>query len=64
VIAIARFALAGLTVTVNVPLRVFPDASWARQITMVTPMGNVLPDAGTQLTVGATSTESVAVAAG
>ncbi len=39
----------------------FPPASVAEQVTTVSPKGNILPDAGAQLTAGAGSQLSVAV---
>ena len=49
------------TVMLKLPLDVLPDASVAVHITAVVPRGNILPDAGTQVTVGLGSTASVAV---
>ena len=40
-----------LTVTVNVHRLVLPEASVATQVTVVTPFGNVEPDAGEHATV-------------
>jgi hypothetical protein len=40
------------TVTVKLPLAVFPAASVAEQFTVVVPSANVLPDAGEHVTVG------------
>jgi hypothetical protein len=39
------------TVTVNVHVAVFPDVSVAVHVTVVTPTGKAVPDAGTQLTL-------------
>jgi Ca2+/Na+ antiporter len=50
-----------LTVTVNDVELLFPFASVAVQVTVVVPIGNVEPDAGTQLTASVPSTTSVAV---
>ena len=50
------------TMTVKLHVAVLPDASAAEQLTTVTPVGNVLPDAGEQLTVGFGSQLSLAVA--
>ena len=49
------------TVTVKVAVLLFPASSVAVTVTVVTPNGNVLPDAGLALTVGVASTASVAV---
>ena len=51
-----------LTVTVNEHEAVFIAASVAVQVTVVVPTGKVVPDAGTQLMVGAAQL-SVAVTA-
>ena len=51
-----------VTVTVNVPVATLPAASAAAHVTTVSPMANVLPDAGVQLTVGEAGTASDAVA--
>ena len=51
------------TVTVNVPgLLVLPLSSCAEQLTVVTPNGNVLPEAGVQEIIGVVSKTSVAAA--
>ena len=42
---------AGCTVIVNVHVPVFADASVAVHVTVVVPIGNEEPDAGTQTTV-------------
>jgi hypothetical protein len=44
-------AIASVTVTANVQLAVFDDASVAVQVTVVVPTLNVEPDAGVQTTV-------------
>src|SRR5712691_275838 len=50
-----------LTVTVKLPTEVLPAASFAEQLTVVVPIGNVLPEAGAHATVGDTPELSVAV---
>src|SRR5579871_2783890 len=50
------------TVTVSVPLPTLPAASFAEQVTVVAPIGNVEPDAGEQVGVNFPLTRSVAVA--
>ena len=50
------------TVFVNVPVVLLPDASVAVHVIVVTPIGNMLPDGGLQVTVGDGSALSVAVA--
>src|SRR5204863_273687 len=50
-----------LTVTVKVVVDVLPAASLAVQVTVVVPIANRLPEAGTQVTVSVPSTASVAV---
>jgi len=50
------------TVTLKDAAPVFPCASVARQLTIVVPTGNVLPELGLQLGVSAPSTLSVALA--
>ena len=49
-------------VTVNDPVEVLPLKSAAVQVTVVVPVGKKLPEAGTQVTSGAGSTTSAAVA--
>ena len=44
-------ACVSCTVTVNVQVPVFADASVAVHVTVVEPTGNVAPDAGTHATV-------------
>jgi hypothetical protein len=53
-------AVVSRTVTRNSAWLVFPDASLALQATTVVPSGNVEPDAGAQLALGAGSTTSAA----
>ena len=55
-------AVVSLTVTVNEQVRVFGAVAWslAVHVTVVVPMGNVVPEAGAQLTVGVGSHVSVA----
>jgi hypothetical protein len=48
------------TVTVNVHVAVLPASSVARHVTVVVPIGNVLPEAGEQATATAASQSSVA----
>ena len=48
------------TMTVKLPLAVFPALSFAVQPTIVMPRGKVLPEAGVQVGVTAPSTSSVA----
>lgn len=48
--------------TVKLPLAVFPRVSEAEQFTVVVVIGNVLPEAGTQVTGREPSTMSVAEA--
>jgi len=50
------------TVTLNAHVFVFPDASYASQVTTVMPTAKSEPDAGVHATVGALSQESIAVA--
>ncbi len=50
------------TVTVNEQLPEFPDVSLAEQVTVVTPIGKLVPEAGEQVTVRAPSQTSLAVA--
>jgi hypothetical protein len=52
----------GLTVTVKLPLAVFPAESWAEQLTVVVPTGNVEPEEGEHDGVTGPSTSSFAVA--
>src|SRR6266850_1223457 len=52
-----------MTVAKNSQLEPLPQRSSARQVTNVVPMGNVLPDGGTQVTVGDGSVSSVTVGA-
>jgi len=52
-----------VTVTTNVEVEEFPDASLEVHVTVVAPTGNTLPDAGVQEVAGALSTMSAAVAA-
>lgn len=54
--------ITGLTVTVKLQLDELPLASVAVQVTVVVPTGNVLPEAGEQLTDGLGSQMSEAVA--
>ena len=49
------------TVTVNVHVEEFPQASVATEVTVVTPIGKVLPDAGVEITFGMIVQLSVAV---
>ena len=51
------------TCTVRVPVESLPAASWTVQVTAVSPSGNWLPEAGTQVGVRSPSWTSVAVAA-
>jgi hypothetical protein len=51
-----------LTVTVNVQLAVFEEASLTEQETVLTPFGKVEPDAGVQTGVPTPEQLSVAVA--
>ncbi len=55
-------ASSSLTVTVNEQLPVLPDESVAMQVTVVTPLGKVEPDAGAQTGVRLPSQLSVALA--
>ena len=55
-------ATPSLTVTVNEQLPGFPAESVAEQLTVVTPFGKVVPDAGVQVGVIEPSQLSVAVA--
>ncbi len=48
------------TITLNVPVAVFPAMSWALQFTGVVPSGNVAPEAGLQDTATAPSESSSA----
>jgi hypothetical protein len=58
-------AAESLTVTLNVfGVLVLPVASLAVQLTVVSPSGNVLPEAGAQVIVGFASTASLADGAG
>ena len=50
-----------MTVTLKLADALFPVLSVATHSTVVAPTGNVLPDGGTQATVGFGSTSSVAV---
>ena len=50
------------TVTLKPPIAVLPCASVASQLTGVVPIGNVLPEAGVQMTATAPSMASSAVA--
>ena len=50
------------TVTVNEQLPELPEVSLAEQVTVVTPIGKLLPEAGEQVTVRAPSQTSLAVA--
>src|SRR5918993_5935581 len=50
------------TLTVNEPVASFPAASVAEQLTVVSPSGNVEPEAGSHVTSTSPSTASVAVA--
>src|SRR5262245_44494819 len=52
----------GVIETVNDPVATLPAASAAAHVTTVSPMANVLPDAGVQFTVGLGVTASDAVA--
>src|SRR3981081_889999 len=55
-------AVVSLTVTVNDALELFPRVSFAVQLIVVAPNGNVAPEAGKQLTVAASSgSEAVTV---
>ena len=49
------------TVTVNELLLLLPEKSVAPHVTVVVPRGNVLPDAGAQLTATSPSRSSIAV---
>ena len=53
-------AAAAFTVTLKLALPVFPAASVAVHVTVVTPTGNVLPDTGAQPGSGRRSTSSTA----
>ena len=55
-------AVVSCTVTVKLPFAVLPRVSDAEQLTVVLVIGNVLPDAGVQVTGRGPSTMSVAVA--
>ena len=59
---VIKGAVASRTVTVNEQVRVFGSAAWslAVQVTVVVPMGKIVPEAGAQLTVGVGSHASVA----
>ncbi|MEK7832822.1 MAG: hypothetical protein AAB401_17150, partial [Acidobacteriota bacterium] len=50
------------TVTVKVQLPELPDKSLAEQVTVVTPIAKLVPEAGEQVTVRAPSQTSLAVA--
>ena len=54
-------AVVSLTVTVNVSLPSLPFASVAEHVTVVSPIGNVDPDAGAHAGVSGPSTMSLAV---
>jgi hypothetical protein len=56
-------AIVSVTVTAKLEVAWLPAASAAVQSTVVTPTGNVEPDAGRHETVGEPSARSVAVAA-
>ena len=51
----------GTTETLNAHFDSLPHASTARQMTIVVPMGNALPEGGLQRMFGAGSQSSVAV---
>jgi hypothetical protein len=55
-------AVVSCTVTVKLPESVLPLVSWALQLTVVVPTGNVAPEAGVHVGVRAPSTASFAVA--
>ena len=55
-------AAVSLMVTVKLPFAVLPCPSFAEQFTVVTPMGNELPEAGEQLGVTEPATRSLALA--
>ena len=50
------------TVTVNVAVAVLPASSVAEHVTVVTPIGNTLPEAGVHFTIGFVGLPSVALA--
>src|SRR5262245_17851735 len=56
-----RWRVLSATVTGNWQVDWFPQASVAVQVTIVVPMGNLLPERGTHVTWGAGSLSSVAV---
>src|SRR3989442_14383179 len=60
--SVIRPLMAKVTVTLNVPLAVFPEVSVAVQLTVVVPWAKALPEAGVQ-TADAIPTLSVAVGA-
>ena len=53
--------MASATVTVNVAVPMLLAASFAEQVTVVTPTGNVVPEGGAQVTVARPLSASVAV---
>jgi sulfopyruvate decarboxylase TPP-binding subunit len=48
--SVSTGAIESLTVTVKLPLALFPAASAAEQVTVVVPIANVLPETGAQVT--------------
>src|SRR3989442_15917907 len=46
--SVIRPLMAKVTVTLNVPLAVFPEVSVAVQLTVVVPWANAVPEAGVQ----------------
>ena len=59
-ISAVTWAAAAWTSTLKLPLTLLPAASAAVQVTVVVPIGNVLPDGREQFTVTAPFTMSVA----
>ena len=49
VVGVVSVGVAGVTVTVNEPVFVWPRPSLAVQLTVVEPTGNALPEPGLQL---------------
>lgn len=58
----SRATLVWVTLTLKLPLASLPAPSSAEQLTVVSPMGKVLPEAGEQLTSTEPSLSSVATA--
>jgi hypothetical protein len=57
-------ACMSLTVTVNMQLDILPDASLTEQVTVVTPLANIEPEAGLQVTEPTPGQLSVAIGVG